>query len=248
MARTFKLIGYLFNIAYFLSLKREIKIMKKYGLLLFTMFCSSLSFAQITKDVGSFSSLKVYDNMVVVLEPSSKNQVNIGGSKAQEVVVVNKNGTLKIRMKPTEIMQGDEVRVKVYFTNLSEVQASQGAQLSSSGTIKANLLSITSNEGSNINLDVAAKSLEVKANTGGRIHLTGTANVQRATVNTGAFYDGQAMQSKITEVTVKAGGAAKVYASKAVEAKTRAGGEIVVFGNPEDKKTDKFLGGDIHFE
>jgi hypothetical protein len=52
--------------------------------------------AQLTKDLGEFSTIKIYDRLTVSLISSSENIVITGNRKAVEVV--NNNGELKLRM------------------------------------------------------------------------------------------------------------------------------------------------------
>lgn len=63
------------------------------------------SFAQTVKNVGTFSSLKVYDKIPVVLIPSTSNKVEVNGKKSSDVEVINKNGELKVRMTTTNLLQ-----------------------------------------------------------------------------------------------------------------------------------------------
>ncbi len=206
------------------------------------------SFSQTVKDVGTFSSLKVYDKIPVVLIPSSSNKVEIDGKKSSDVEVVNKNGELKVRMTTTNLLQGDDVKVKVFYDRLNDIQASQGAMISGEGVLNGNKVALTANEGSTINIGLKAKTLEVKTNTGGQITLSGHSNNQTAIVNTGSKYYAKKLETSTTSVTVNAGGEAEVYATELVDAKTRAGGNITVYGNPADKKTKKFAGGNIWFK
>ncbi|MHA7610181.1 head GIN domain-containing protein [Elizabethkingia meningoseptica] len=206
------------------------------------------SFSQTVKDVGTFSSLKVYDKIPVVLVPSSSNKVEIDGKKSSDVEVVNKNGELKVRMTTTNLLQGDDVKVKVFYDRLNDIQASQGAMISGEGVLNGNKVALTANEGSTINIGLKAKTLEVKTNTGGQITLSGHSNNQTAIVNTGSKYYAKKLETSTTSVTVNAGGEAEVYATELVDAKTRAGGNITVYGNPADKKTKKFAGGNIWFK
>ncbi|HFK5570106.1 TPA: head GIN domain-containing protein [Elizabethkingia meningoseptica] len=206
------------------------------------------SFSQTVKDVGTFSSLKVYDKILVVLVPSSSNKVEIDGKKSSDVEVVNKNGELKVRMTTTNLLQGDDVKVKVFYDRLNDIQASQGAMISGEGVLNGNKVALTANEGSTINIGLKAKTLEVKTNTGGQITLSGHSNNQTAVINTGSKYYAKKLETSTTSVTVNAGGEAEVYATELVDAKTRAGGNITVYGNPADKKTKKFAGGNIWFK
>lgn len=206
------------------------------------------SFSQKVKDVGTFSSLKVYDKIPVVLVPSSSNKVEIDGKKSSDVEVVNKNGELKVRMTTTNLLQGDDVKVKVFYDRLNDIQASQGAMISGEGVLNGNKVALTANEGSTINIGLKAKTVEVKTNTGGQITLSGHSNNQTAIINTGSKYYAKKLETSTTSVTVNAGGEAEVYATELVDAKTRAGGNITVYGNPADKKTKKFAGGNIWFK
>ena len=52
-------------------------------------------FAQETRNVGDFNSLKVYDRIPVELVKSSKSKVEITKGNNTDVEVVNKNGELK---------------------------------------------------------------------------------------------------------------------------------------------------------
>ena len=127
--------------------------------------------------MGDFSSLKVYDKITVTLIPSNENKVELEADNP-DLETVNKNGELKIRMSPLQIMQGDQVSVKVFYQNLNDIQASQGSTITSSDEVKSNMLTLVSNEGSKINLQVNSKTVNAKLNSGGEITISGTVNHQ----------------------------------------------------------------------
>ena len=212
------------------------------------IFATTFLMAQSARKVGEFSKLKVYDRMNVELIHSSKSEVEISGSAEDDVEVVNKNGELKIRMAPAKIMQGDGVKVKVYYSGLNDIQGSQGAVIHASGNIKSSLLSVTANEGSKINLGVQVDKLNAKGNSGGEITLSGTAVSQDIVMNSGAQFFGKELRSKNAEVTVNAGGLAQVYADTSVNTTTRAGGTIEVYGDPEQRNSKKVVGGKVVFK
>lgn len=205
------------------------------------------SFAQITRNVGEFSSLKVYDKITVVIIPSNENKVETD-NEDPNVETVNKNGELKIRMAPTAILQGNQVKVKVYYQTLNDIQASQGSTISSNETLKVKMLSLTANEGSKINLGIDTGKLNIKTNSGGDITVTGNADHQDIVVNSGGKFNGQNLESLSATVTSNAGGVAEVFASESVDAKTRAGGVIDVYGDPDDRKFKNVIGGKINFK
>ena len=206
-----------------------------------------LSFAQFTRNVGEFSSMKVYDKITVIIIPSNENKVE-SESDDSSVETVNRNGELRIKMMPAKIFQGDQVTVKVYYKNLNDIQASQGSSVSSNETWKANMLTLTANEGSRINLEIETGKLNVKTNSGGEVVVTGQADHQDIIVNSGGKFKGQNLESQSATVTSNAGGLAEVYATESVDAKTRAGGVIDVYGDPDDRKFKNVIGGKINFK
>ena len=205
------------------------------------------SFAQISRKVGEFSSLKVYDKITVTIIPSTENRVESNSDDAS-LETVNKNGELKIRMAPVKTLQGDQVTVKVYYQNINDIQASQGSVVGSNETLKAKMLSLTSNEGSKIKLDVDTGKLNIKTNSGGEITVIGNADNQDIMVTSGAKFNGQNLDSQSATVSTTAGGVADVFASESVDAKTRAGGIINIYGDPQERQYKNMIGGKINFK
>lgn len=204
------------------------------------------SWAQ-SKSVGSFTTLKVFDKIPVQLVASNDYKAEISGTNAGNVEFVNSGTELKVRMVTSKLLQGDDTKIILYYKNINSIQASQGAKVSSRDVVKATKLSLVSNEGSNIDLDVETSSLDAKVNTGGIMRLSGNTDTQDVVVNTGAVYNAKSLSSEITSVTTNAGGEAQVFASKSIIAKTRAGGVIDIYGNPKERNDKKVIGGKINY-
>lgn len=213
----------------------------------FLFIFSQFFFAQSARNVGDFSSLKVYDKISVVLIHSTENKVETDRENA-DLETVNKNGELKIRMAPAKILQGNQVSVKVFYKNLNDIQASQGSVISAEGEVESKMLSLTSNEGSSINIAVNSKTLSAKLNSGGEITVTGNAGHQEILVNSGAKFLGKNIESESASVTTNAGGFAEVNVIDSVNATTRAGGVIDIYGDPNDRKVKNVIGGKISFK
>lgn len=203
------------------------------------------SMAQITRNVGEFSSIKVYDKITVTLYHSGENRVESNNS---DVEIVNKNGDLKIRMIPTKIMQGDQTSVKVFYDEICDLKASQGSTISADADLECSSLSLTSNEASKINLMISTGDLVAKLNSGGMISVSGKAETQEIIVNSGGKFSGKDVDSLTAKVTSNAGGNAQVYAEENITATTRAGGVIDVYGNPTEREVKNIIGGKINFK
>src|SRR5690606_18937833 len=190
-------------------------IMKQF-IILTVLLISQLFFAQeITKDLGRFNEVKIYDRISAELITSDKNYIEISGKRSAEVEVIQKNDELKVRMPLTKLLKGEEISVRIYFTQpLEEIEAFEGSLVTSSHVIKADDLEITAKEGSQINLEIEVEELDVKVVTGGEIMLRGTvAGEMEADIKTGGVLDGKKLKTKRTEVSINAGGEAEVFAT-----------------------------------
>ena len=151
-------------------------------------------------------------------------------------------------MAPAKILQGNNISVKVYYESLNDIQASQGSAISAVNELQSRMLTLASNEGSVIDLPVKTSKLNIKTNSGGEIKLSGVADNQDIVVNSGGKYFGETVESENTTVTANSGGVAFVTATGSVNATTRAGGIIDIYGDPEDRKLRNVIGGKIIFK
>ncbi len=218
--------------------------MKKivYSLLLI----SSIAFAQTEKNIGDFTKVTAFDKIDVTLIPSTENKVKLIGKNYNEVELVNKNGELKIRMPLTKMLSGETISATVYYTKLEAVEANEGSRIGAKDAISALNFDIICKEGSEIKLtNLQADRLQVRVSQGSIVTVIGTVKNQDILSNSGGKYDGQDCKTQQTVVTVNAGGMANVYATDLVDAKTRAGGEITIYGKPKQITEKKIAGGTI---
>ena len=210
--------------------------------------CSIFSFgiAQTEKNVGDFTKVSSFDKIDVQLIASNENKVVLHGKEANQVELVNKNGELKIRMPFGKLLKGDDISATVYFKKLDAVEANEGSRIASKEEIKAINFDIICKEGSEIKLlNLQASRLQVRTSAGSIVTIKGSVKNQDILSNSGGKYDGQDCITEQTVVTVNAGGIAHVNATDLVDAKTRAGGEIRIYGIPKQINEKKIAGGTI---
>jgi hypothetical protein len=220
--------------------------MKKLAVLL-TLTCSII-FAQepITKNIGDFNTLKVFNGLTVELVKSSTSKIEITGKKAADVTVKNSNGILKIRLKFPEGFTSEDVRIKLYYNNRIDVlDANEGGKIFSDEVIKQQHLEVKTQEGALISIPIDTKYLVIKAVTGGAISLTGATQNQTIEATTGGIYEAFDLQSKQTTVIAASGARVEVKTSEILDAKVRFGGTVYYKGTPEVLKTKKIIGGTI---
>lgn len=225
----------------------KILIMKK--IILALLCVSSLLNAQtpIEKSLGDFKELKVFDLLEVKLVKSNKNKISITGKNANNVVLVNKNGTLKIRMNLEESFDGSKTFATLYFTNIEIIDANEGAYIYSEDVIKQFDLNLKAQEGGFIKLKLDTSILDVKSVTGGNIEAKGSSKKQKVSLNTGGIYHGEHVKTEQTEVSILAAGEAFVNASKLVDIKIRIGGDVYIYGKPKTVNENKAIGGRIKY-
>ncbi|MCF7559563.1 DUF2807 domain-containing protein [Sabulilitoribacter multivorans] len=211
------------------------------------LFITTTLFAQgpIEKTIGEFTELKVYDLIEVELIKSSEDKVIITGENNKDVIVNNKNGTLKIKMSLNEIFDGSKTKVKLYYTSVDIIDVNEGAKVNSTDVIKQFEIDLKAQEGGSINVPVDVSYTNIKAVTGGVIKTSGTSKKQDISILTGGVYKGSDLETNETEVSINAAGEAHVKAKKLVDIKIRAGGDVFIYGDPEKVNESRVLGGRV---
>ena len=217
--------------------------MKKviYSLLLM----SSLTYAQTEKKVGDFTKVTSFDKIDVTLISSKENKVILDGSGSEEVEIVNKNGELKIRLPLTKLLSGDNISATVYYTKIDAVEANEGSRIACESVLKTTSFSIIAKEGSSINLKLEVSKLNAKITNGSTVNVSGTAKNQDILINSGGVFEAEKLISQQTSISVNAGGDASIFATELVDAKVRAGGDILIYGKPSNINQKTIAGGSI---
>ncbi|MFG4000709.1 head GIN domain-containing protein [Flavobacterium aquidurense] len=204
-----------------------------------------MSFGQVTKELGEFDTVKVYDKLSVKLVQSSENKVVIKGAREAELEAVNKNGILKLRMPFPKLLSGNDLQVTLYYKHIELIDANEGAAVTSDGTIKATSFKVSAQEGAKINVGLDVDKLKVSSVSGGEITATGKAANLDASLGAGGYFLGSKLATSQTKVSVSAGGKADVNASTLVDAKVSAGGSIYIYGKPKQINQKTVFGGKI---
>jgi hypothetical protein len=204
----------------------------------------------VTKNLGDFSTLKVYNGIELELIQSNEHKLEIRGEKAEKVKVKNVNGILKISLpfslNPENNAAQGEVIIKLFYNkNIDIIDANEGAVITGK-EIKQNKLEVRSQERAFVNLVIKVKYLEVRTTSGGIVKLSGTTKNQNIDVDLYGIYNGFNLDAA-SNSAVKAGTGAKaeIKTGETLDAKVSFGGSIFYKGNPEVLKDKKVVGGII---
>ncbi|WP_264552875.1 head GIN domain-containing protein [Flavobacterium sp. N2038] len=206
---------------------------------------AQMSFGQVTKDLGDFDTVKVFDKLSVKLVASSENKIVIKGTREAEVEAVNKNGILKLRMPFPKLLSGNDLDITLYYKHLELIDVNEGATVTSAEAVKATSFKVSAQEGGIIDVNLDVDKLKVSSVSGGSITLSGKAENQVASLGAGGYLLASKLNTSQTTVSVSAGGKADVNASTLVDAKVSAGGSIYIYGKPKQINQKTVFGGKI---
>ena len=221
---------------------------KRYFIVLLLFNINMYSQETITRTLGEFEEIKVYDLINVELIKSTENKITISGKHAQDVSIKQKNNTLKIKMKIKKMFSGSETNVKVYYSNLDVIDANQGSVITSADLIKQYELKIKAQEGAYISAKAETEILEIKSVTGGTVEISGSSSKQKVRITTGGIYKGSKLLAENTDIDIKTGGKAEVKTNNVLEIKIFSGGDVFIYGTPKQLKQRKVFGGRIMFK
>lgn len=200
----------------------------------------------ITKNLQKFTEIKAFDGLSISLIKGKENKAVITGANTDKVAIVNNDGVLKIRMEIDKIFSGYRTYVDVYHTeDLKVIDVNEDARISSDETYVQDILELKAQEGGKLEINCQVDQLLIKAVSGGEVFAAGFSNNQDIIINTGGSYIGKTFKTKFTTITVNAGGNAEVYATDYVKANVKAGGEVLVYGDPKKMDESTVFGGKI---
>ena len=205
-----------------------------------------ISQTTVTKNIGDFDKIKVYNGIDVELIKSEEQKLVITGEKAEKVKVKNSNNVLKLTLKFPDLSADGKVNIKLYYNKeIKVIDANEGATITGKNLEQLHL-EVKSQERAFVNLVVKTKHLKVKSSSGGIIKLTGSSKNQDIDVDLYGIYHGYGLKvSDNTTIRAGSGAKAEVFAGETLNAKVSFGGSIFYKGKPEVIKDKKVAGGII---
>lgn len=203
-----------------------------------------------TKNLGDYTTLKVYNGIEVDLIKSEKQKLEIIGDKLEKVKIKNVNNVLKLSLpfslKVKNNSANNQILIKLYYnTNITIIDANEGSTITGKN-FNQKKVEVNSQERSFINLTSKIGYLKVRASSGGIVKLTGTTKNQEVHVDLYGIYNGFAMKvTGSSNVFAGTGAKAEILAGEILSAKVNFGGSIFYKGNPEVVKSKTIIGGII---
>ncbi|MEM9648393.1 MAG: head GIN domain-containing protein [Bacteroidota bacterium] len=222
--------------------------MKNLAILCFSLF-TSVAFSQrmIDTEVGDFNKIKVFDLIEVnLIQSEDENRIVIKGRNVDDIIWMNRDGVLKLRMKLDKKFLGEDTMIEVYYTDLDIIDGNEGARITCNELVNKSKIELRAQEGAKIHIGMDVDYAEIRAVTGGIVEASGLAKNQSIVLNTGGIFEGRDLRTEKTDVKISAGGEADVFASDQVDINVKAGGDVHVYGKPKRVFKNTFAGGRIY--
>ena len=201
---------------------------------------------KITQNLDSFTEIKGFDGISINLIKSNENKAIITGENTGSVAIVNNEGVLKIRMQIGKIFSGYKTFVDLYYAGtVLVIDVNEDARITSKNVIQQKVLELKAQEGGELVIDAEVEQMLIKSVSGGVIRTRGVSDLQDVQINTGGVYEGKNFKTNFSTINVNAGSRAEINAKNYVKATVKAGGEVLVFGNPEKLEEKTVFGGTI---
>jgi len=202
---------------------------------------------EISRKIGDFSILKVYDLVNIELVRAEENYAEVTGEYSNSVVIKNKNGELKVRMGIEKRFRGANTKVKIFYNNINKIYVHEGAFVYSKDTISQTHIYVKADEGARVVFNIKTTSLSTNTSSGATMDVQGKTQHHRAKVNTGAELKASGLETEETEVFLTTGAVADVFAKTTLSIKVRAGGTVNVHSKTRKIVENKLVGGTINY-
>ncbi len=199
----------------------------------------------VDREVGDFDKIKVFDLIEVNLIQSDENRIIVKGRNTDDIKWTNKDGVLKLRMQLDKKFTGEDTFIEVYYKDIDVIDANEGAQITCNEMVNKAKIELRAQEGARITIGMDVAVAEIRAVTGGIVEASGLAENQTVVLNTGGIFEGRDLKTIVSDVKISAGGEAEVFASDKVDVNVKAGGDVVVYGQPKEVNKKTFVGGRV---
>ena len=220
----------------------------KYIIILLALSLTFVAFGQDkeTRDVRSFSAVRVSEGIHVYLKKGTKESVTVESDDIDldRVITEVDGSTLKVHLQGYN-NRGYDIDVHVTFVELDEISASSAANIYSESTIVADDLELSSSSAADIEIDIDAGDVEISVSSSGDIEVSGTADYLDASASSAGDINGYDLSVKEARIRASSAGSIKISVTEDIDARASSAGSVRYRGNPKKSNTDSSSGGSV---
>lgn len=208
--------------------------------------------------VSPFTDISVFGPFKVKLVKSQtcRAEIDYHGIDAGDVTAKCNNDELVIKIKNKgffDFMDDHDRRgnrawavVTIYYTSLENIEIKGGASLRAVEPITSPKLTLISQMGSDVRLQLQVKELFLESSMGSEVELSGTADEAKIKAKMGSEVDASELKCQEVSASASMGADVKVFAEKELNASANFGASISCKGNPHHRHTSEFFGADVN--
>lgn len=221
--------------------------MKKFLIVLLACISSAV-FAQETetRNLGSFTGVKVSEGVSVYLKKGDKEsaKIEVTGTNPSNVITEISGSYLKVHMRDGNYRN---VNAKVYvtFVSVDKLYASSAGNIYCSETIKGSNMEIDASSAGTVEVVVDAGRLEANASSAGDVEIKGKARTVIMEASSAGEVDAYDLEAEDAEISASSAGAVKISVKSGLDARASSGGSIRYRGNPDKSNTTSSSGGSV---
>jgi Putative auto-transporter adhesin, head GIN domain len=137
------------------------------------------------------------------------------------------------------------IKTKIYFKQLEAVQASAGAKVTSTETLRAKKFEAVGNMGAEVRLSVVAETVYAKSSMGSTVTLNGRTEFLEVKAAMGGILKASKLESKSAYVKASMGSEVSIFASDEIDIDSNFGADVRYSGDPVVRHTNRKMGGEI---
>jgi Putative auto-transporter adhesin, head GIN domain len=191
-------------------------------------------------------------NATIVAGPNASLVMTGEQRDLNKVKVAVENGEL--RLKPynssvfnwkTELL--DKITVQITTPHLREVAIAGAGTVTASGIKEKHFEVSVGGGGTFVSLDADVQAVGTSIAGGGTITLGGNCNRADLSIGGSGTLHASTLKCESTHISLAGGGTVEAFASVSATTVTAGGGNVVIYGNPAERKTSTSRGGTVSF-
>jgi hypothetical protein len=200
-----------------------------------------------TRNIGSFSGVKVTEGIDVYLKKGDKEsvRVEVTGTKLENVITEVAGTYLRVHMRDGNYKGNVQAKVYVTYVKVDKLTASSAGSIFSEGAIEANDMDVSASSAGSIEITVEAGEVNASASSAGEIELQGKTGSLDIDASSAGQIDAYDLRAEKVTAEASSAGALKINVVSELTARASSGGSIRYHGNPEKSITDSSSGGSV---
>ncbi len=202
------------------------------------------------RNLKNFNEIRVSAGIELFLSMGDKESVKVvaDADVIDDIKTEVQNGVLRIYVKQKSwLTRGFNKTMKAYVTvkELQRIDASSGSHVKSENALKGEQLEVKTSSGSQLDLQLVYKNVNLDASSGAISHLSGKSKTLITEASSGSNIDTRELEAAICKANASSGSNISVNVSDEFYANASSGGNIRYTGSPSVKDTNESSGGNI---